>query len=59
MISSSTGLSPALPRTAKWPASLAAIALGALLVYLGGFAQAHVVHDATHDARHGTALPCH
>ena len=55
----STSLDPTLPRAANWPAPLAAIALGVLLVYLAGFAQPHLVHDAANDARHAAALPCH
>ena len=34
-------------------------AMGAVLVFLVGFAQANVLHDAAHDTRHGLAFPCH
>ena len=34
-------------------------AMGAALVFLVGFAQADVLHDAAHDTRHGLAFPCH
>ncbi|MGE5103696.1 MAG: CbtB domain-containing protein [Betaproteobacteria bacterium] len=59
MTLSSTTLERTLPRMSNWPMPLAAIMLGGMLVYLVGFAQVHVVHDAAHDVRHAAALPCH
>ena len=45
---------------AKARASLAAaFALGAGLIFLVGFAQSAVFHDAAHDTRHTMAFPCH
>ena len=40
------------------PAVLA-ILLGAMLVYGVGFAGPTPLHNATHDARHAFAFPCH
>lgn len=40
-------------------ASLAAMAVGALFIYLIGFSHIEVVHNAAHDTRHSTAFPCH
>jgi cobalt transporter subunit CbtB len=40
------------------PALLAA-ALGLVLLYGVGLAQAHLAHNAAHDTRHATGFPCH
>jgi len=41
-----------------WRAGLLALA-GAVLVFVAGFAQPDLVHNAAHDARHAFATPCH
>ena len=33
--------------------------LGLGLVFVAGFAEATVLHDAAHDQRHAIAFPCH
>jgi cobalt transporter subunit CbtB len=33
--------------------------VGVLLVFITGFAHPELVHNATHDARHAFAFPCH
>jgi len=33
--------------------------IGASLVFVAGFANSQVLHDAAHDARHSTGFPCH
>jgi cobalt transporter subunit CbtB len=38
--------------------ALAAV-LGLGLVFVAGFANATVLHDAAHDQRHAIAFPCH
>jgi cobalt transporter subunit CbtB len=43
---------------AAWP-SLGAAMLGIAIVYLVGFAGAHTIHAAAHDARHSLNFPCH
>ena len=43
---------------ALWPA-LAAATLGILIIYVVGFAGAHMIHEAAHDARHSMNFPCH
>jgi cobalt transporter subunit CbtB len=50
-----TGL--ALP--ADLPQIVAAALLGAFIVLGFGFAPMAAVHNATHDARHSFAFPCH
>lgn len=40
------------------PALVAAL-LGLTLVFAVGFAQTDIVHNATHDERHGAGFPCH
>lgn len=59
MMSPSTSADRTLPGISDRWVPFVAIALGALLVYVAGFAQADLVHDAAHDARHAAALPCH
>ncbi len=38
---------------------IAAIILGAVLLYGVGFASTDVAHNAAHDSRHSLAFPCH
>jgi cobalt transporter subunit CbtB len=40
-------------------AALAAILLGAFLVFGAGFAGSAALHEAAHDGRHAFAFPCH
>ena len=40
-------------------APMCAVILGAVLIYLAGFANADALHAGAHDARHSAALPCH
>jgi cobalt transporter subunit CbtB len=38
---------------------LAAVLLGVGVLYVVGFAGAHAIHEAAHDARHTLNFPCH
>jgi cobalt transporter subunit CbtB len=49
----------ALPQVRTWPAALAAILLGVVILYAAGFASAPLLHNAAHDARHSQGFPCH
>lgn len=40
-------------------AALAAALFGSFLLLGMGFAHSATIHNATHDARHAFALPCH
>ena len=40
-------------------APIAAAILGAIVIYLAGFAPLEALHDGAHDARHSAAFPCH
>jgi len=40
------------------PIAFAALA-GLMLLFVSGYAQASVLHDAAHDQRHAMAFPCH
>lgn len=57
-------IATALPNVATdlsgrlWRAGILAL-VGAALVYLSGFAQPDLVHNAAHDSRHAFATPCH
>lgn len=48
---------------ARTDTRLAAVAFAALtgfaLLFMSGYAQATVLHDAAHDQRHAMAFPCH
>lgn len=39
--------------------ALMAAALGLVLLFVAGFAESNVLHNATHDTRHSTGFPCH
>ena len=55
-IDSSTGSS--LWRDRILP-GVAAVVLGAGLIYAAGFASAVELHNAAHDGRHSAGFPCH
>jgi len=38
---------------------IGAAVLGVFLLFVTGFAEASVLHDAAHDTRHSLAFPCH
>jgi cobalt transporter subunit CbtB len=40
------------------PALCAAI-LGLVLIFVAGFAETDILHNAAHDSRHTAAFPCH
>ena len=40
-------------------AAMVALVLGLGLLFLTGFAQPEVIHNAAHDVRHGLSFPCH
>jgi cobalt transporter subunit CbtB len=39
--------------------ALVTFSLGAVLVFLAGFAYPSTVHNAAHDTRHTLSFPCH
>lgn len=40
-------------------AALVAAIIGGVLIFLTGFAHPQVIHNGTHDTRHGLSFPCH
>lgn len=52
-----TDLIPA--SASKTSVALMAAVLGLALLFVAGFAETNVLHNATHDARHSAAFPCH
>jgi cobalt transporter subunit CbtB len=48
-----------LVQVRTWPAALAAILLGVVILYAAGFASAPLLHNAAHDTRHSQGFPCH
>jgi cobalt transporter subunit CbtB len=49
----------ALPQARTWPAALAAVLLGTVILYGVGFASTPLLHNAAHDTRHSQGFPCH
>ena len=45
--------------TARLSGSAAVFLLGAVFVFVAGFAQPDGLHDAAHDIRHAMSFPCH
>lgn len=43
----------------KTTVALMAALLGLSLIFVAGFAEVDVLHNAAHDARHSAAFPCH
>jgi len=41
------------------PIIAAAFFLGFAMLYVAGFAQSAVLHNAAHDVRHAAGFPCH
>lgn len=58
--SENTTAQPVLPvvTPSHRPALLAAC-LGAILLFVAGFSETHVLHNAAHDSRHSAVFPCH
>jgi cobalt transporter subunit CbtB len=55
-----TTLSAVRARLGAETLSIAAAGLlGLSLIFVAGFAEATVIHDAAHDQRHAIAFPCH
>jgi cobalt transporter subunit CbtB len=52
-------ISRPLPQARAWPAALAAMLLGVVILYAAGFASAPLLHNAAHDTRHSQGFPCH
>jgi cobalt transporter subunit CbtB len=48
-----------LDTLAGFAPALAAIALGAAILFVAGFAGSDILHAAAHDGRHAFAFPCH
>ena len=44
---------------AEFQAIVAALLVGAFLVFGAGFANSAAMHSAAHDSRHSVAFPCH
>ncbi|MFY9642427.1 MAG: CbtB domain-containing protein [Rhodomicrobium sp.] len=40
-------------------AALVAAIVGGVLIFATGFAHPQVLHNGTHDTRHGLSFPCH
>lgn len=52
-------VSTSTPAAARLPFAAAILLLGALFVFIAGFAQPELLHNAAHDMRHAMSFPCH
>jgi cobalt transporter subunit CbtB len=46
-------------RTKAVKVALLAFAMGVAFLFVVGFAQPHLIHNAAHDTRHALSFPCH
>ena len=59
MASTSVSVSGSTERQETLKAAFVAALLGLSLVFLTGFAQLQLLHNAAHDTRHSLSFPCH
>ena len=59
MASTSVPVSGSTERQETLRAAFVAALLGLSLVFLTGFAQPQLLHNAAHDTRHSLSFPCH
>jgi cobalt transporter subunit CbtB len=43
----------------RLPVAAAVFLMGAAFVFIAGFAQPELLHNAAHDIRHAMSFPCH
>jgi len=43
----------------KYTAAALAASVGFVLLFIAGFAETGVLHNAAHDSRHSVVFPCH
>jgi len=43
----------------QYTAAVLAAAVGIMLLFIAGFAETGVLHNAAHDSRHSVVFPCH
>jgi cobalt transporter subunit CbtB len=55
----STTSTAAAGATARLPVAVAVFLLGTAFVFIAGFAQPELLHNAAHDLRHAMSFPCH
>lgn len=58
-ISALTLRESAASRAETLGAALLALSIGALTIFLIGFAHSDLLHNAAHDSRHALSFPCH
>lgn len=54
-----TNAMPVHRETSKTASAVLMAALGLALVFVAGFAESNILHNAAHDTRHSTGFPCH
>ena len=45
--------------TTRLPIAIVVFLLGTAFVFIAGFAQPELLHNAAHDMRHAMSFPCH
>ncbi len=56
-VSENAALSQSRVKTIQ--AALMAALIGGALLFITGFAHPQILHNGTHDTRHGLSFPCH
>ncbi|OIQ81351.1 putative cobalt transporter subunit (CbtB) [mine drainage metagenome] len=54
-----TEIAPTRVESATIVPVLMAALLGLAIIFVAGFTETSVLHNATHDARHSAGFPCH
>jgi cobalt transporter subunit CbtB len=58
-VTTATSRAAAAASTARLPVAAAIFLMGTAFVFLAGFAQPELLHNAAHDIRHAMPFPCH
>jgi len=57
--SSTTDTAQPAVGVSKYTAAALAASVGIVLLFIAGFAETGVLHNAAHDSRHSVVFPCH
>ncbi|MCF6257835.1 MAG: CbtB-domain containing protein [Gammaproteobacteria bacterium] len=54
-----TDIAQPVAGVSKYTAAALAASVGIVLLFIAGFAETGVLHNAAHDSRHSVVFPCH
>lgn len=57
--STTTDIAQPVAGVNKYTAAALAAFVGVVLLFIAGFAETGVLHNAAHDSRHSVVFPCH